>query len=82
MGAKKDNPNPRDYDLIIPFSKWFGAAMLIPPDAVPNTFGGWKCKTSEGIEVDVWPGELSHLLQFGMCKVAWFPKSDIRWIKE
>ena len=42
--ADPNNLFPRDIDVIIPFSRWREAAHLIPPDAKPNTFGGWKFK--------------------------------------
>jgi hypothetical protein len=71
---------PRDYDVVIPFSEWQQACMLIPSDAVPNTFGGWKC-LSDGFEVDVWPAELSWLMQRPQMKFIWHVASGIRWTK-
>ena len=46
--ANPENVHPRDYDVLIPFSQWQLASALIPTDATPNTFGGWKC-ISEGV---------------------------------
>ena len=82
VGSAADplNSEPRDYDIIIPFSSWQNACMFIPPNAVPNHFGGWKCM-SENIEVDVWPGELSWIMQNNRMKYVYHPKSGIRWIK-
>lgn len=54
--------------------------MLIPSDAIPNTFGGWKCQ-SEGREVDVWPGDLSSLFTNHLCRDAWHPKTNTRVTK-
>lgn len=69
--------NPRDFDIIVPFSTWNEVCMLIPKDAVPNTFGGWKCKSGESI-VDVWPGELNNVIIAEMFKYAWEPYSNTR----
>lgn len=74
---KTDHTLPRDYDVLVPFSHWQEAAMLIPPDAKPNTFGGWKCK-SEGQEVDVWPGDLGWLLTNSAAKWAWHLRTGCR----
>lgn len=46
-GSAIFNENPRDWDIVVPFENWFGAAFLIPKDAIPNSFGGWKF-TSDG----------------------------------
>jgi hypothetical protein len=83
VGASAD-PNcnlvkARDFDVLVPFSYWQQAAMLIPPTAVPNTFGGWKCQ-SEGREVDVWPGELAWLLTNHAARWAWHPRTGVRRI--
>lgn len=61
VGSAVLNEVPRDYDVIIPFSHWVQAAMVIPENAVPNTFGGWKC-ISENKEIDVWPAELTTIV--------------------
>lgn len=49
----------------------------MPDNAVPNTFGGWKCQ-SEGREVDVFPGELSWLFTNDLAKYAFHPRSGKR----
>ena len=67
----------RDYDVQVPFSEWGKACMLIPKDATRNTLGGFKC-ISEGIEVDVWAGELGWIMQKPMCEWAYHPASGIR----
>jgi hypothetical protein len=62
---------------VIPFSHWKDAAMLIPKDAKVNTFGGWKC-VSEGVEVDVWPGDLGWLMTNSAFTYAWHPRTGTR----
>jgi hypothetical protein len=71
----------RDYDVIVPFSEWQRASLLIPTDAKPNTFRGWKCR-SEGAEVDVWPGELGWLITNVKCEWIWHPRTGVRWHKQ
>lgn len=80
-GADPENTNPRDYDVIVPFSKWREAAMLIPDDAKRNHFGGWKC-ISEGVEVDVWGGEISYIMTHHSCNWVWHPHTGIRFKKQ
>ena len=77
-GAVQDDP--RDYDVVIPFSEWNNAAMLIPETARPNSFGGWECK-SEGYQVDVWPAELSKLMTYHKMTALWHPKSRSKYKK-
>lgn len=79
--ADPTNTSPRDYDVIVPFSEWGKAAHLIPSDAKPNVFGGWKC-ISEGQEVDVWAGDLGWLMRQAKAKWAWHPSSGVRLKKE
>ena len=76
--ADSEVSNPRDWDVLVPFSYWHVAASRIPCDAVPNAFGGWKCM-SEGQEVDVWPGDLSLLLTYGDVTHAFHKKTGKRW---
>lgn len=80
VGSAADpaNTSPRDYDVLVPFSQWGPASQLIPRDAVPNSFGGWKCQ-SDGKEVDVWPGELGWLMTKPKAKYVWHPASDTRY---
>lgn len=71
---------PRDYDVLVPFYEWGPASALIPGDARVNSFGGWKC-VSDGVEVDVWPGDpgdLGWLMQRVRAQWAWHPKSGVR----
>ena len=78
--ADPENTKPRDYDVIVPFSEWRKAAMHIPEDAKRNHFGGWKCM-SEGVEVDVWGGEIGWVMQSPLSKWVWHPQSGVRYIK-
>ncbi len=72
-----DHATVRDYDVLVPLTHWQNAAMLIPVDAKPNTFGGWKC-VSEGREVDVWPGDLASLMTNRAASWAWHPRTGVR----
>ena len=76
--ADPTNTDPRDYDVLVPLSKWQDAAGLIPSNATINTFGGFKC-IEEGIEIDVWPGELSWLMSRPKTQWIWSPKTGARW---
>ena len=71
-----DLEKARDFDVLVPYSHWQAAAALVPADARPNTFGGWKCQSEER-EVDVWPGELGWLMTNHASKWAWHPKSGV-----
>ena len=75
--ANPDNVSPRDWDILVPLSQWNRACHLIPKDARPNSFGGWKF-TENGVEVDVWPGELSFVANQGKFKWAWNTASNRR----
>ena len=81
VGSAVDNPNPRDYDVIVPYEKWPQASLLIPKDAKPNVFGGWEC-ISDGKIVDVWPAELGFSFITSACKAAWQPRYNIIIRKE
>lgn len=69
--------NPRDWDILVPYHKWHAAVSLVPTDAKPNTFGGWKFNV-EGVEVDMWPGDLSWLASHPLFRYAWHPLSNAR----
>jgi len=74
-------PGAKDIDLLVPWSHWPQAALLIPTDARPNAFGGWKFN-SEGVELDVFPGDLAMLLSLGKCRSVYHPKSGQRFTRE
>lgn len=80
--AAPDVEKPRDYDIVVPFHKWNEVAQLIPIDAKPNTFGGWKFKDEGDTEVDVWPDDLGRVMTAGMAQYAWQPRYRIRLKKE
>lgn len=63
---------------MVPFSQWNAASQLIPKTAKPNTFGGWKIVDEEGVEIDVWPGELGVLMQNAKAKYAWHIRTGTR----
>ena len=51
-----------DFDLLVPLEKWQTVSMLIPMDAKPNKFGGWRFEDDKGNEIDVWPDTLQNYL--------------------
>lgn len=78
--ADPKNRNPRDWDIIVPFSTWQAACALIPFYAHPNTFGGWKWQDGE-FEIDCWPGELGWLFQSPRARFAWQPRYGARLVR-
>lgn len=77
--ADPDNADPRDYDVLVPFYMWHSATCMVPPDAKPNSFGGWKfTDVQTRKEIDVWPGDLSRLAQRPAFKFAYHPKTGTR----
>ena len=80
-GADPNNKEPRDYDILVPYSQWQKASSLIPMDAKVNTFGGFKC-ISDGIEIDVWAGDIGWLMQRPGCTYVLHLASGIRFKKE
>ena len=74
------NPNetePRDYDVYIPIKYWLEASNYIPKDAKINRMGGFKC-VSDGIEVDVWTGDMNNFLASNYFNFAYQPKTGVR----
>ena len=74
------NPNetePRDYDVYIPVKYWLEASNYIPKDAKINRMGGFKC-ISDGIEVDVWTGDMNDFLASNYFNFAYQPKTGVR----
>lgn len=74
------NPNtekPRDFDVVVPWDQWNLASTLIPPDATPNAFGGWKCKSGNNT-IDVWPGDIAVALTHHRSTHAYQPHLGIR----
>ena len=60
MGEVKKS---HDYDVLVPYTKWQTISLLIPTDAKPNKFGGWRFQDEKGNEIDVWPGNLQDYLR-------------------
>lgn len=75
----------RDIDILVPLSHWQAAAALIPKNATVNSFGGFKCVCNDGyadIVVDVWPGELSWVMQHPKAKWAFHPRTGTRLARQ
>ena len=66
---------PRDWDILVPWHRWHEATSMIPQNATPNSLGGWKFKI-EGVEIDMWPGDLSWLAQQPKFKCARHPRTN------
>jgi len=54
--------DPNDWDLLVPLEKWQTVSLLIPREAKPNKFGGWRFE-EDGIEVDIWPDSVENYLR-------------------
>lgn len=80
IGSAIDSDNPRDYDVVVPFTHWKQAAALIPVGSTANSFGGFKCICSEK-EIDVWPAELGDLFTYHLITKMWHPRSGTLLIK-
>lgn len=78
VGGASRSDAPKDYDVVVPLGNWKAAAMLIPRDAKPNAFGGWKLQ-SEGKAVDVWPADLGDLMTNAMVTDLWHPQTGARF---
>lgn len=74
--ADPKNNSPRDYDLFVPVKYWLEASNYIPKDCKINRMGGFKC-ISEGIEVDVWTGDMNDFLSSNYFKFAYQPKTGV-----
>lgn len=75
--ADPSNPNPNDIDIIVPLYEWHKVASFVPETARPNKMGGWRFHT-EGVEIDIWPGDVSVLMAEGIVKFAFCPATNIR----
>lgn len=60
----------KDLDILVPIENWHLVAALIPENAKPNTFGGWKF-VDQDIEIDVWPDNITSLLGREKFKAAY-----------
>lgn len=76
VGSAVTKDDAKDVDLLVSFRDWPEVAIHIPPDAKPNTFGGFKWK-EDNISIDMWPGDLSDLAASYMFKAAHNFKSGV-----
>ena len=70
--AKKimgDDIKTNDYDILVPLEKWQTIALMIPEDAKPNKFGGWRFTDDKDNEIDVWPDTVFNYLK--NCKTKY-----------
>lgn len=51
----------KDWDIIVPLSKWGQAQKMIPKNATHNTYGGSKIITKDYV-IDVWSCDLNEFL--------------------
>lgn len=72
------NDPPRDWDGVVPYKNWQEAQLLIPKDAKVNSFGGWKCISDNDL-VDVWPADLSWIMQAPLTLYMWHPRTGTRF---
>lgn len=75
-GADPDQKNPKDWDVVVSYVDWQKVCLLIPKDAKLSLFGGFKF-ISDGMEVDVWMGDIGSVMTCHKCKYAYQPKYDI-----
>lgn len=75
--ANPDISNPRDYDIFIPIEKWSLACAIIPIDSKINRMGGFKA-ISEGIEIDIWTGNMNEMIATARFTYAFHPESGVR----
>jgi len=82
VGSAADpaNNDPKDYDIAVPFNDWKNVSLLIPKDAKPTMFGGWKC-VSDGKVIDVWPDDIINIFLCAKCDFMWQPKHNIRVLR-
>ena len=75
VGSAVDNEYPKDYDILVPFHMWHRAVVIIPQDAKPNSFKGWKVEIA-GITIDMWPGDLGYLAALPFFTAAYHHASQ------
>lgn len=82
VGGAVYQDDPKDWDVVVPYSEWNEAAMLIPPNATANSFGGFEFKMN-GILFDVWPDEIGKLMTNKKVIALRHPQSGKEfWIHE
>ena len=80
VGGAVDDNNPKDYDIFVPIKYWREACIIIPKNATINRMGGFKC-ISDGIEVDVWTGEMSDFLASAYFNKCYHPQTGVKIVK-
>lgn len=65
----------KDWDILVPAIWWPRACMLITKGTPANSFGGFKV-VEDGVDIDVWAGDVGWLLShcpIGLERVAYSP---------
>lgn len=75
--AKNMDMLSRDYDILCPFHNWNKLCLIIPSDAKPNSFGGWKFSI-DGVEIDLWPGDMSHFMTLPKFEYAYNLRHEVK----
>ena len=57
-----DDP-PKDIDIVVPVVNWLKASKLVPKGTLSNSFGGFKIKDTNGMDVDFWPDDVAGLVK-------------------
>lgn len=76
-----------DIDVLVPFSQWATAVRVaMAYGAILNSNGGLRYTVNsefrpEGIQVDVWPGDLIAFLSSGRCTNFWMPNQCFYWVR-
>lgn len=81
VGSGARDTEPKDWDVVVPFNEWKQAALLVPENAKPNSFGGWRCVDHRGNHIDIWPADLGLLMTHDMVTHLWHPLTNTRFIK-
>lgn len=76
VGGAATEEHPKDVDVLVPYAYWSEVAALIPRDAAPNTFGGWRF-VADGVQVDIWPGDLGELAASAAFAAAKSPRTGV-----
>lgn len=77
VGSALTKDNPPDWDIVVPYNQWYRAAFLIPEDARPNKFGGWRFQV-DGTQIDMWPGDVAfNIAHSSRCDRALHIQSGI-----
>ena len=75
-------PEIDDVDVMVPWTTWAAASILIPDSAKVNAFGGWKWTEPDGTVIDMWPDTLDRLASRPQFHCAWHPQTGRRIFSE